>query len=40
VDLPVRYGKRTYGATNIRRWRHGWLLMRMLALALRRLKFV
>jgi hypothetical protein len=40
VDLPVRYGERTYGETNIRRWSHGWLLVRMLALALRRLKFV
>ncbi|MBI4873879.1 MAG: glycosyltransferase [Acidobacteria bacterium] len=40
ADLPVRYGERTYGETNIRRWSHGWLLVRMLALALRRLKFV
>ena len=29
VDLPVRYQPRTYGETNIRRWRHGWLLLRM-----------
>ena len=23
VDLPVRYGERTYGETNIQRWSHG-----------------
>jgi SAM-dependent methyltransferase len=33
VDLPVRYQPRTYGATNISRWRHGWLLFRMTAFA-------
>jgi SAM-dependent methyltransferase len=40
VDLPIRYGERTYGKTNIQRWRHGVLLLRMVLLALRRLKFV
>ncbi|MEW6335703.1 MAG: glycosyltransferase family 2 protein, partial [Thermodesulfobacteriota bacterium] len=39
VDLPVRYRARTYGTTNIRRWRHGWLLLRMVAFAARRIKF-
>jgi glycosyltransferase involved in cell wall biosynthesis len=29
VDLPVRYGARTYGQTNISRFRHGLLLLRM-----------
>ena len=29
VDLPVRYGARTYGSTNISRFRHGLLLLRM-----------
>jgi SAM-dependent methyltransferase len=29
ADLPVRYQPRTYGETNISRWRHGWLLLRM-----------
>ena len=33
VDVPVRYQPRTYGATNISRWRHGWLLLRMTAFA-------
>jgi SAM-dependent methyltransferase len=40
VDLPIRYRERTYGTTNIRRWEHGWLLLRMVAFAARRLKFV
>lgn len=40
VDLPVRYRRRTYGTTNIRRWTHGWLLAKMVALAAARLKFI
>ena len=40
VDLPVRYGERVYGETNIQRWTHGWLLLRMVMLAMRRIKFV
>ncbi len=40
VDLPVRYRERTYGETNIQRWSHGWLLLRMVVLAMRRIKFV
>lgn len=40
VDLPVRYGERRYGTTNIQRFRHGLLLLRMVAFAARRLKFV
>lgn len=40
VDLPIRYHERTYGTTNISRWRHGVLLLRMLAFAAARLKFV
>ncbi len=40
VDIPVRYRNRTYGTTNIRRWRHSWLLLRMVVFAARRLKFV
>ena len=33
ADLPVRYQPRTYGETNISRWRHGWLLLRMTVFA-------
>ena len=38
VDLPIRYRERTYGSTNIQRWRHGWLLLKMTMFAFRRLK--
>ena len=40
IELPVAYGERTYGTTNISRWRHGTLLLGMLLFAARRLKFV
>ena len=40
LDLPIRYQARTYGETNINRWRHGWLLLRMVLFAARRLKFI
>ncbi len=40
VDLPIRYRERTYGTTNIQRWRHGWLLVQMVLFAARRIKFV
>jgi SAM-dependent methyltransferase len=40
IDVPVRYKDRTYGSTNIHRWRHGWLLLRMVLFAARKLKFV
>jgi SAM-dependent methyltransferase len=40
VDLAVRYHERSYGATNISRFRHGLLLLRMSLFAARKLKFV
>lgn len=40
ADVPIRYKERTYGTTNIQRWRHGWLLLRMVMFAARKLKFV
>jgi glycosyltransferase involved in cell wall biosynthesis len=40
ADIPIRYRQRTYGETNIQRWRHGWLLLRMVIFAARKLKFV
>jgi SAM-dependent methyltransferase len=40
IDLPIRYKERTYGTTNIQRWKHGWLLVRMVFFALFRLKFI
>lgn len=40
IDLPIRYRERVYGTTNIQRWRHGMILLRMTAFAAIRLKFV
>ena len=40
VDLPIRYRERVYGDTNIQRWEHGVLLLRMALFAAFRLKFV
>jgi glycosyltransferase involved in cell wall biosynthesis len=38
VDLAVRYHERLYGETNISRFSHGWLLLRMSGFAARKLK--
>jgi 2-polyprenyl-3-methyl-5-hydroxy-6-metoxy-1,4-benzoquinol methylase len=40
ADIPIRYRDRTYGSTNIQRWRHGWLLLKMVWFAARKIKFV
>lgn len=40
MDIPIRYHERKYGSTNISRWKHGWLLLRMVKFALRKIKFV
>lgn len=40
VEMPIRYGERTYGTTNIQRFRHGMLLFRMVLFAARKIKFV
>jgi SAM-dependent methyltransferase len=40
IDLPIRYRERTYGKTNISRWRHGMLLVRMVLFAATKIKFV
>lgn len=40
VEVPITYRERTYGETNISRWRHGVLLIAMLGFAARRLKFI
>lgn len=40
VEIPIRYGERMYGKTNIQRWKHGLLLLRMVLFASRRIKFV
>jgi hypothetical protein len=38
VEVPIRYRERTYGETQISRFRHGFLLLRMTLFALRKLK--
>jgi hypothetical protein len=40
VEMPIRYRSRTYGNTNISRWRHGWMLLKMVIFAARRVKFI
>ncbi len=40
VDMPIRYSERVYGETNIHRWKHGWLLLKMVLFAAKRLKFI
>jgi hypothetical protein len=38
-DYPIRYRSRTYGTTQISRFRHGWMLLKMYAFALVKLKW-
>lgn len=40
AEVPIRYGERTYGTTNIQRWSHGWLLLKMCVFAAGRIKFI
>ena len=40
VDLPIRYHDRVYGTTNIQRWKHGWMLLKMVFFAMGKIKFV
>lgn len=40
VELPIKYRARTYGDTNIQRWKHGMILFRMLLFASRKIKFI
>jgi len=39
IDLPIRYRNRLYGDTNISRWRHGVILLRMVVFAASKIKF-
>ena len=39
AEMPIRYRSRVYGDTNIDRWRHGWILLKMVVFAARRIKF-
>ncbi|MBM3395148.1 MAG: glycosyltransferase family 2 protein, partial [Betaproteobacteria bacterium] len=40
VEVPIRYRARSYGETNIRRFAHGWLLLKMTVYAFFKLKAV
>lgn len=40
ADVPIRYRDRTYGDTNIQRWRAGVMLLRMVIFAARKLRFI
>ena len=40
VEVPIHYRERTYGSTNIERWKHGLILLRMLRFAAARIKFL
>ena len=39
IELPIRYKNRQYGTTQIQRFRHGLLLIRMCFFAMRKIKF-
>ena len=38
AEVPIRYAAREYGETQISRFQHGWLLLRMVLFAYRKLK--
>ncbi|MDX9907179.1 MAG: hypothetical protein RBS55_11375, partial [Bacteroidales bacterium] len=40
VEIPVRYRNREYGTTQISRFKHGWLLIRMSLFAAMKIKFL
>lgn len=40
IEIPIRYRDRAYGNTNISRWKHGVILLRMLFFAMRKIKFI
>jgi len=39
VEIPIRYKDRTYGDTNISRFKHGFMLLQMCIFAMRKCKF-
>jgi len=40
IEVPVRYRARIYGETNISRFRHGWLLLKMSWIAFKKIKWL
>lgn len=39
VEIPIRYREREYGTTQINRFKHGWLLLKMSLFAAKKIKF-
>jgi len=39
IEIPIRYRARNYGQTQIKRFSHGWLLIKMCLFAMKKLKF-
>jgi len=40
AEVPIRYQARSYGETNISRFRHGFLLLKMVIFAMNKIKFI
>ena len=40
MEVPIRYRERVYGSTNISRFKHGWLLLKMTIFAYRKIKAI
>ncbi|MBW6491161.1 MAG: glycosyltransferase [Lentimicrobium sp.] len=40
IEVPIRYRARKYGETNISRFKHGWLLLKMVVYAMNKIKFI
>jgi SAM-dependent methyltransferase len=40
VEIPIRYRDREYGTTQINRFKHGWLLLKMSLFASKKIKFI
>lgn len=39
TEIPIRYKARIYGSTNISRFKHGWMLLKITFFAMRKIKF-
>jgi hypothetical protein len=40
IEVPIAYKERTYGQTNISRWKHGTILLAMLIFAAKKIRFI
>ncbi|MEO6693953.1 MAG: glycosyltransferase family 2 protein, partial [Ignavibacteria bacterium] len=39
IEIPIRYKARIYGKTNISRFKHGWMLLKIVFFSMRKFKF-